>query len=402
MMNESRLLKDKKIAIVGGGPGGLTLARLLQMSGADVKVYERDYDRTARVQGTTLDLHQESGLAALRQADLLAEFKANYRPEAGIVRIMDQFAIIREDGHAASKTEHFGDEDARPEIDRGPLRALLLDSLQPETVLWDHQFGSMALVDNVWQLAFKNGAHARADLVIAADGARSKIRPLITPIKPYYVGITGIEGTVYNAAVAAPRIHNLLKGGKIMAFGNNQSLFVSSKGDGSFSFFTGAYMDEDWVVNSGIDFNNKAQVVAWFKQDFASWDSVWAEMFENAESHFIPRPQYCVPLDQDWQALPNLTMLGDAAHWMPPYAGEGVNMAMLDALELSHCLTSTAFPDVQTAIATYEHQMRTRASAAAQATLDAMVMLHAPNAVENLIKMFSDFEMPAEDKLLEI
>lgn len=185
-----------------------------------------------------------------------------------------------------------------------------------------------------------------------------------------------------------------------MAFGDNQSLFVSSKGDGSFSFFTGAYTDEAWVASSGIDFNNKEQVVAWFKQAFAGWDSVWAEMFENAEPHFIPRPQYCMPLDQNWQALPNLTMLGDAAHWMPPYAGEGVNLAMLDALELSNCLTSAAFPDLPTAIATYEHQMRTRAAAAAKMTLDSMVMLHSPNAVENLIKMFSDFEMPTEDKIL--
>lgn len=399
-MNKPKLLKNKKIAIVGGGPGGLTLARLLQMSGADVKVYERDYDRTARVQGTTLDLHQESGLAALRKAGLLDAFKANYRPEAGILRIIDQFAIIREDGHAEGQTKNYGDEDARPEIDRGPLRNLLLDSLQPDTVVWDRQFVAMTLVDHVWQLTFKNGAQASADIVIAADGAHSKIRPLITPSKPDYVGITGVEGTVYNAAVASPRIQNLLKGGKIMAFGDDQSLFVSSKGDGSFSFFTGSHTDEGWVRASGIDFNNKAQVVAWFKQEFASWDSVWAEMFENAEPPFIPRPHYCMPLDQNWPALPNLTMLGDAAHWMPPYAGEGVNMAMLDALELSDCLTSDAFPDLQTAIAAYEHQMRTRAADAAQETLDSMVMLHSPNAVENLLNMFSGFEMPTEDKIL--
>jgi len=51
-------IAGKKIAIVGGGPGGLTLARLLQQSGAQVSVYERDQSRSARVQGSALDLHE--------------------------------------------------------------------------------------------------------------------------------------------------------------------------------------------------------------------------------------------------------------------------------------------------------------------------------------------------------
>ena len=71
---------NKKIAIVGGGPGGLTLARLLQMKDADVTVYERTINQNARDQGATLDLHEESGLMALREAGLMEAFKANYRP----------------------------------------------------------------------------------------------------------------------------------------------------------------------------------------------------------------------------------------------------------------------------------------------------------------------------------
>src|ERR1700744_5677761 len=92
------LIRDKQIAIVGGGPGGLTLARLLQMKGADVKVYERDLHKDARAQGATLDLHDESGLKALREAGLIGQFMANYRPGAELVRILDKnAAIIAED-----------------------------------------------------------------------------------------------------------------------------------------------------------------------------------------------------------------------------------------------------------------------------------------------------------------
>src|ERR1700712_2739179 len=93
------LIQNKRIAIVGGGPGGLTLARLLQMNGADVKVYERDLNKNARVQGATLDLHTDSGLKALQKADLLEAFKANYRPGADKMRIVDNNVTIFYDQH---------------------------------------------------------------------------------------------------------------------------------------------------------------------------------------------------------------------------------------------------------------------------------------------------------------
>jgi 2-polyprenyl-6-methoxyphenol hydroxylase-like FAD-dependent oxidoreductase len=67
-------VEGKKIAVIGGGPGGLTLARLLQQSGAQVIVYERDRSRSARVQGSALDLHEGSGLAALEAAGLIEAF----------------------------------------------------------------------------------------------------------------------------------------------------------------------------------------------------------------------------------------------------------------------------------------------------------------------------------------
>src|SRR4051794_1304726 len=88
------LITDKNIAIVGGGPAGLTLARLLQMNGAEVKVYERDVNRSVRVQGATLDLHQESGLKALDVAGLMDAFRANYRPGADRMCITDKHATI--------------------------------------------------------------------------------------------------------------------------------------------------------------------------------------------------------------------------------------------------------------------------------------------------------------------
>lgn len=375
-------IKNKKIAIVGGGPGGLTLARLLQMNGADVKVYERDANKDARAKGATLDLHEESGLKALREAGLMDAFNANFRPDADRVRIIDQHATIILDEHDDPKRPM-----DRPEIDRGPLQNILLDSLLPGTVVWDSHFLSMVSQGDSWKLEFKNGASVIADIVIAADGANSKLRPYITPIKPFYSGVTAIEGAVAHSETASPKIHQLLKGGKIFGMSNEKTLLVSSKGDGSLVFYAGLKTDENWVKDSGIDFSDKAQVLAWFKKDYADWDSVWQELFENASYAFVPRPQYCMPFDQTWEALPNLTILGDAAHLMPPYAGEGVNMAMQDALELSHSLLSNDFEDTRSAIAAYESQMRARASEIAMITMESTEALHSPKAIDFLLSI---------------
>lgn len=377
-------IKDKKIAITGGGPGGLTLARLLQMQGADVTVYERDLHKDARPKGATLDLHDDSGLKALRAADLMDAFNASYRPGADKLKIMDNNASI-----LFADSEGGEEERARPEIDRGPLQQLLLDSLQPGTVLWNMHFVSLAQEGEQVRLQFENGTSVLADLEIAADGANSKIRPYITSIKPFYSGVTAVEGAVYNSAVAAPKMHALLNGGKIFAFGNKQVIIVSSKGDGSFVFYTSCKTEEHWVKSSGINFSDKIQVLKWFKETYTSWDAAWNELFENAAQQFIPRTLYCMPFDQSWETMPNITMLGDAAHLMPPFAGEGVNMAMLDALELSEHLITDEFQDLKSALAAFEKQMLMRSSESARMTMVSTDALHSKDAVKFMMQVIS-------------
>ncbi len=377
------VIQNKKIAIVGGGPGGLTLARLLQLKGADVKVYERDIDKNVRVQGATLDLHEQSGLEALQRAGLLHAFYANHRPHAGRLRILDKDANIHLDDHG---TENAYAEN-RPEIDRAPLRQILLQSLEANTVVWDSHFISMEQKGTGWGLIFKNGTSAYADIVIAADGANSKIRPYITDIKPIYSGITIVEGNVYDAEKNAPQLWKLTNGGKIFAFGDEQSLILSAKGEGSLSFYTGCKVTEDWVKQSGINFSNRQQVFDWFKTAFAPWDSIWRELFRSDDVWMIARPQYHYPLDQKWKTVSNLTMLGDAAHRMPPYAGEGVNMAMQDAFELAESLTNDNFENVRAAITNYEKKMLERASEVTQITLNSTAMLHSGDSIAKMLAM---------------
>src|SRR6188768_2966512 len=182
------LLENKQVAIIGGGPGGLTLARLLQLQDVNVKVYERDLNKNARVQGSPLDMHENSGLAAIRKANLFEEFRINFMPGADKTLLLDEQAKIFYSDHDTNVQEDFGNEYFRPEIDRGVLRKILLESLQPGTIVWDSHFISMEPQNEGWLLHFKNGLSVYADLVIGSDGANSKIRPYITDIKPFYSG----------------------------------------------------------------------------------------------------------------------------------------------------------------------------------------------------------------------
>jgi len=383
------LLENKQVAIIGGGPGGLTLARLLQLKNVKVKVYERDLNKQARVQGSPLDLHDGSGLAAIHKADLFAEFKNNFLPGADKTLILNEKAEIFYSDHETNVHEDFGNEYFRPEIDRGALRKILLESLQPETVLWNSHFVSMEAQNEGWLLHFKDGNSVYADIVIASDGANSKIRPYITDIKAFYTGILMLEGNIYESAKNAPNIASLIDGGKIMAFGDTQNILLGQKGGGDLGFYASFKADENWTKTNGLDYADKTQMLEWFKTEYPEWSSNWYELFENVSAPFIPRPIYCMPLDQTWEALPNLTMIGDAAHVMPPFAGEGANMAMLDALELSECLTSYKYKTVQEAISDYETIMRKRASEAAQESIENGEKMHSKEALKTMLEFFS-------------
>ncbi|KAF2337526.1 FAD-dependent oxidoreductase [Flavobacterium nitrogenifigens] len=393
------LLENKQVAIIGGGMGGLMLARLLQLQNSIVKVYERDLNSDVRVQGSPLDLHEDSGLIAMKQADLLNEFYKNVRPKASKARIVNQNFELKFDEHSiikeSSQTNSENNLDSlqdiskpRPEIDRSVLRNILLNSLSPDSIVWDSQFISMEKENDGWRVHFKNGTTVYADLVIAAYGANSKVRSYISSEKPIYSGITMIEGTIYNAKENAPTLFEFSKGGKVLAFGKEQTIMYGTKGDGSLMFLLSSKIPESWIAENNLDFRNNEQIFKWFKEVYQDWCSEWDEFFKSTELYFILRPQYYFPFNQSWETLENLTMIGDAAHRMPPFAGKGANLALLDAVELADCLTNNQFSDIKTAISYFEKRMLQRAAIALENTLKNGEQLHSENALEKLLTIF--------------
>jgi 2-polyprenyl-6-methoxyphenol hydroxylase-like FAD-dependent oxidoreductase len=165
---ESSMSKNNlgRIIIVGAGPGGLILGRILQLKGVEVKIYERESSVDVRSQGGTLDLHVESGQYALRTADLFEEFRALSRPEGQDIRFVDKSGTVY--------YEKVSDENnfERPEIDRGDLRQLLLKSLKDNTIAQGHNLLNIQSLGNgQHKLTFDNDVTEIADMVIGADGA---------------------------------------------------------------------------------------------------------------------------------------------------------------------------------------------------------------------------------------
>jgi 2-polyprenyl-6-methoxyphenol hydroxylase-like FAD-dependent oxidoreductase len=376
-------VEGKKIAIIGGGPGGLTLARLLQQNGAQVIVYERDRSRSARVQGSALDLHEGSGLAALEAAGLIEAFWANHRPDLDRLRITDSSGRVLHD-----HPRNMSGAGKRPEIERGPLRDILLDSLQPGTVQWNYKLESAEMQGEQVLLRFAGGETAPADIVVGSDGANSRLRELVTPVRPEYVGVSLVECLVPAAKQTIPELWDLLGGSALIALGGERTIGMGTKPEGSVLIYAGLKTDGGTVRQNLEDASRPDQRVAWFRANFEGWSDLWNPLFREAVST-VWRPLLVCPPGQSWESKSNVTLIGDAAHVVPPYAGEGVNMAMLDALVLSKLLLNEE--SSLNAIATYEAEMFARMQHMTGDTMANTEMFYATDACDRVVALFRSF-----------
>jgi 2-polyprenyl-6-methoxyphenol hydroxylase-like FAD-dependent oxidoreductase len=380
---KASLLVDKSVAIVGAGPSGLTLARLLQMRGATVHVFESDSSSAARDQGGSLDLHEDSGQIAVRKAGLEDRFLAMSRAEAQTSRVFDKHGVI----HLDLRPQ---DEKAtRPEIERGELRGLLLGSLAPSTVEWERRLRKVERTrDDRHLLTFENGPPVTADLLFGCDGTWSKVRPLVTREEPRYAGLTFVESRLSSPDTRHPKVAEMVGPGTIMVTSDNKALMAQRNADGNIRIYVTLRVAEDWAERYGLDFGEPANAREGLLKYFEGWAPHVREMLTGCDDYFIPRPLYTLPPEQTWQARPDVTLLGDAAHVMPPFTGKGANYAMLDAVELADNLTSGRFSDIASALRAYETIMLRRMSKAIAETLADQDVLIAPRAPEGIVALF--------------
>lgn len=383
-MNASQ---NPQIAVIGGGPGGLALARVLQCRGVSCTVFERDGSVVARPQGGTLDMQAASGQVALRTAGLLAEFLARSRPEGQDSRMLDKTGQVMLEHNAAP------DDTDKPEIDRGQLRELLLDALAPGTVrcnsdvnsITEHPAGGYAI-----QLA--DGSTHLADVVIGADGAWSKVRPLLSTAKPEYTGLTFVEIRLDDVDERHPDLAELVGNGTMFALGDGKGLLAQRNSGGQVRVYASLPVRQDWPRTSGIDFADLPATRSALRGYFPGWAPKLLALIDAGDQEFLPRPLYALPFPHTWPARPGMTLLGDAAHLMSPFGGHGANLAMLEGAELGVALaeainTGTPLDD---AIAKYESVMQPRGAAAAAEAASGIERVSSPDAIQSALQFFGE------------
>jgi 2-polyprenyl-6-methoxyphenol hydroxylase-like FAD-dependent oxidoreductase len=361
-----------RIAIIGGGPGGLMLARLLQLRGISAYVFERDAHAEERPQGGSLDLHEETGLRAMRLGGLEKAFLAEARPEDQGDRLYDAKGTLLFDDE--------GQDYGRPEIDRTALRRLLLASINPETVRWHRKVDAIKPGSQGDWLVLSNGQTEAFDVVVGADGAWSKVRPLLSDSVPFYEGVTFVELDLDTRR--HPSVDALVGKGKMFAVGDNRLLVAQRNGQGHIRGYAAHRMLEE--AGKALASAEQDRVRAVLQRIFSGWASKLTYLVEQGDLLAV-RPLYALPIGHSWQSRHGITLLGDAAHLMSPFAGEGVNLALADATDLAEALVTG---DGWSAVARYEANMQARANAAAVDAAEGLRVSISPEGVAAVLEHY--------------
>lgn len=366
------LLKNKKIAIIGAGPVGLTLAVLLQQKGLDVIVYERDKDQQARIWGGTLDLHKGLGQEALQQAQLLEDYFAKAKPMGRTIADNQGKVLFQ-------KNTVVKDQFENPEINRNDLRHILLSSLIKSTLIWNKKCIALGVQYDQWLLRFDDKTTQIADLVIGANGGMSAIRDFVTDAKPEYKGTFIIQGEVVQPEINCPEFYNLCNNNILMTADNGINLIANPDNNGALTFNVTFRKSEKWINNNLLNFHDIPAITDFLTTLCEKWHSCYKQLF-SAVSFYVGLPTKKIEMNSPWKnnrPLP-ITLIGDAAHLMPPFAGKGVNTGLMDALILSENLTNGKFGTLEEAIEDYENRMFVYAKAAQLETDHNEIAMHQP------------------------